>query len=187
MKLAKFSPWTKDFNRVIGAMRAGLNLWGFQPNFTLRDHSNNTWHFTYPHPPSRVTFQFFNNCFKTFKMWQNVFWSLILYFTGLFSGGLIYHYFHDPIHLEITQDYKNFVGIDDSDTKLSIDLFMVIFIFLSVGLVIGLIVLLLEIWCQFHQHFTCSFYLWRSQMHKKDSQVVCLFYTFWIWAHKSCS
>ena len=62
------------------------------------------------------------------------------------TGGLIFHYFHNPIQLEITQDYNNFVGVDDSETKLSIKIFLVIFIFLYVGLAIGLIVLLLEIW-----------------------------------------
>ena len=66
-----------------------------------------------------------------------------MFFT---TGGLIFHYFHNPIQLEITQDYNNFIGVDDSDTKLSIELFVVIFIFLGVGLAIGLIALLLEIW-----------------------------------------
>ena len=27
----------------------------------------------------------------------------VIYFTAIFTGGLIFHYFHDPIQLEITQ------------------------------------------------------------------------------------
>jgi len=42
-----------------------------------------------------------------------------------------------------------------------------------------------ESWCQFHQHFTHSFYTRRSQKRKNDSQVVSLFYTLGICVHKS--
>jgi len=44
-----------------------------------------------------------------------------------------------------------------------------------------------EIWGQFHQHSTSSFYVYRSQKSKKDSQVVSLFCTFGICAPKSCT
>ncbi len=62
------------------------------------------------------------------------------------AGGLIYHFFHEPIPLEITMDYLVFTFVDDSEEKLSIETFMVIFVFLSVGYVIGLLALLAEIW-----------------------------------------
>ena len=38
-------------------------------------------------------------------------------------------------------------------------------------------------WVQFHQHFTCSFYVSRSQKRKKYNQVVNLFYAFVIYEH----
>ena len=34
-------------------------------------------------------------------------------------------------------------------------------------------------WCQFHQHFTRSFYVDRTQKRKKDSQVKQIFLRFW--------
>jgi len=42
-----------------------------------------------------------------------------------------------------------------------------------------------SIWGQFNQNFTSSFYAWRSQMCKNDSQVVNLFYAFGIYKSKS--
>jgi len=42
-------------------------------------------------------------------------------------------------------------------------------------------------WAQFHQRSTYSFYALRSQKHKKDNQVVNLFYTFGIYERKSFS
>ncbi len=36
----------------------------------------------------------------------------------------------------------------------------------------------IETWGQFHQHFTGSFYTFRSQMQKKDSQVISVFLHF---------
>ena len=61
-------------------------------------------------------------------------------------GGLLYHFQHDPIPLEITFPYIVFTFVDDSEEKLSMETFMVLFIFLFVGLVTGLIALLAELW-----------------------------------------
>ncbi len=61
-------------------------------------------------------------------------------------GGLIYHYFHDPIQLEITIDYSVYEFVDDSDTKLTMETFLVLFILLYVGMAIGIITLIIEIW-----------------------------------------
>ena len=58
----------------------------------------------------------------------------------------MYHFFHEPIPLEITMDYKVFTFVDDSEEKLTVETFMVLFIFLFVGLVSGLIALLVEKW-----------------------------------------
>ena len=63
-----------------------------------------------------------------------------------FIGGLIFHYFHDPIQLEIALPYSVFVTEDDSDTKLSMEIFQVIFIFWAVGMALGLFTLLFEKW-----------------------------------------
>ena len=59
---------------------------------------------------------------------------------------MIFHYFHDPIQLEIAMPYSLFVTEDDSDTKLSMELFVVIFIFWSVGMVLAMSTLLFEKW-----------------------------------------
>ena len=64
----------------------------------------------------------------------------------LTSGGLIYHFCHDPIPLEITMDYLVFTFVDDSDEKLTMETFMVLFIFLTFGNLTGLIALCVEIW-----------------------------------------
>ncbi len=63
-----------------------------------------------------------------------------------FTGGLIFHYFHDPIQLEIAQPYSLFVTEDDSNTKLDIDLLLVVFIFWAVGMVLAMSTLLFEKW-----------------------------------------
>ena len=44
-----------------------------------------------------------------------------------------------------------------------------------------------EVWAQFHQRSTYSFYACRSQKRKKDSQVVNHFYDFGIYEHKICT
>ena len=62
-----------------------------------------------------------------------------------FLGGLIFHYFHNPVPLEMTMDYLIFTYVDDSNEKLTIETFLVLFIFLAVGLTMGIIVLFLEI------------------------------------------
>jgi hypothetical protein len=62
----------------------------------------------------------------------------------LTTGGLIYHYSHDPIQLEITMDYSIFDVVDDSEEKLTMETFMVLFIFLLVGIPIAFIALLIE-------------------------------------------
>jgi hypothetical protein len=62
------------------------------------------------------------------------------------SNGLMYHFFHDPLPLEITMDYLVFTFVDDSEEKLSIETFMVIFVFLLVGQISGIIALLVERW-----------------------------------------
>ncbi len=43
----------------------------------------------------------------------------------------------------------------------------------------------IELKCQFYQHFTDSFYAYRSQKCKKYSQAVSLFCAFWICTHMS--
>ena len=60
------------------------------------------------------------------------------------AGGLIHHFYHDPIPLEMTMEYTIFTFIDDSLEKLTLETFTVIFIFLSIGLAFGLIGLLVE-------------------------------------------
>ena len=62
------------------------------------------------------------------------------------SGGLLYHFYHEPIPLEITMDYSVFTFVDDSEEKLSMETFLILFIFLLCGLMIAPLVLLWEIW-----------------------------------------
>ena len=59
------------------------------------------------------------------------------------AGGLIYHFAHDPLQLEITMDYSAF-AVDDSEEKLTMEIFIVLFIFLLVGMPIALIALFVE-------------------------------------------
>ena len=35
------------------------------------------------------------------------------------AGGLIYHFFHEPMYLELTMDYLVFTFIDDSEVSIS--------------------------------------------------------------------
>ncbi len=63
-----------------------------------------------------------------------------------FLGGFIYHFFHDPLPLELTMDYPIFTGYDDSEEKLTLETFGLISIVLVFGWILGLITLLLEIY-----------------------------------------
>ncbi len=60
------------------------------------------------------------------------------------AGGLIHHFQHDPIQLEITMDYSIFDVVDDSEEKLTMETFMVLFIYWLVGIPIALSTLWLE-------------------------------------------
>ncbi len=60
------------------------------------------------------------------------------------TGGLIQHFYHDPIPLELMMDYLIFTFVDNSNEKLTLETFTVIFIFLAIGLAISLIALCVE-------------------------------------------
>jgi len=46
----------------------------------------------------------------------------------------------------LTHDYNIYVGVDDSETKLSMELFVVIFIFWAAGMVLAMSTMLFEKW-----------------------------------------
>jgi hypothetical protein len=61
------------------------------------------------------------------------------------AGGLIYHYWHEPLYLDLTIDPSVFTYVDDSKEKLSLETFLLIFIVWAVGMGIGILSLLAEI------------------------------------------
>jgi hypothetical protein len=63
------------------------------------------------------------------------------------AGGLIDHFAHQPLFLELTMDYDVFTVIDDSKDKLTLETFVVIFIVWLVGIISGLSCLLVELFC----------------------------------------
>ena len=65
---------------------------------------------------------------------------------ALRAGGLINFFYHDPLPLESTMAYDIFFKVDDSNEKLSIDVFFYLFIILLIGMILGLLCLLVEIY-----------------------------------------
>ena len=60
------------------------------------------------------------------------------------AGGLIDHFFNEPIPLEMTMDPKIFTYVDDSKEKLTLETFFLIFIIWGVGMGLGLVSLASE-------------------------------------------
>ena len=65
--------------------------------------------------------------------------------SRLRAGGLIKHYWDDPLYLEQTMSVKTFTFYDDSKDKLTLDTFFLTFVFLGSGMVLSLLALLVEI------------------------------------------
>jgi hypothetical protein len=70
------------------------------------------------------------------------------YFNELLSrlrgGGLIEHYWNDPLYLEQTMSMETFTFYDDSKDKLTLETLFLSFAFLAFGMVLSLITLLIE-------------------------------------------
>ena len=60
------------------------------------------------------------------------------------AGGLIFHFAHEPLFLEHVMDYQVFTYFDDSKDILTLEIFTVIFYFLLMGIIFGLICILVE-------------------------------------------
>jgi hypothetical protein len=59
-------------------------------------------------------------------------------------GGLIQHYWNDPLYLEQTMSLGIFTFYDDSKEKLTIETFFLIFTFWGIGMTLALSSLLAE-------------------------------------------
>lgn len=88
IQLPKYTPWLPDFNWAIEQMRAGVNLSScrlVQKAALLET----------------ISFQS-----RALLLIGTI---GIKYLNNLASGGLIYHFYHDPIQLEITMDYLVYI------------------------------------------------------------------------------
>ena len=65
--------------------------------------------------------------------------------SRLRAGGLIQHYWNDPLYLEQTMSMDTFTFYDNSKDKLTLETFFLIFVFLAFGMVLSLVTLLVEI------------------------------------------
>ena len=65
--------------------------------------------------------------------------------SRLRAGGLIKHYWNDPLYLEQTLSVETFTFYDNSKDKLTFDTFFLIFIFLGFGMTAALLSLFVEI------------------------------------------
>ena len=65
--------------------------------------------------------------------------------SSIRSGGLIFHFSHEPLPLELTMKSQIFEEVDDSKEKLSLDTLMLIFIIWFFGMVTGVVVLWIEV------------------------------------------
>ena len=61
------------------------------------------------------------------------------------AGGLISHYYSDPLYLEQTMDVSVFTFHDNSKDKLTMEQFLLIFLVLGFGMALALLALFLEI------------------------------------------
>ena len=61
------------------------------------------------------------------------------------AGGLITHYYSDPMYLEQTMDVSIFTFHDNSKEKLTMEQFLLIFLFLVFGMALAILALLFEI------------------------------------------
>jgi len=64
---------------------------------------------------------------------------------ALRAGGLINFFSEDPLPLESKMGNDIFFKVDDSNEKLSIDVFFYLFAFLLLGIILGLLCLMVEI------------------------------------------
>ena len=64
--------------------------------------------------------------------------------SNMRGGGLIQHYWNDPLYLEQTMSMDTFTYYDDSKDKLTLETFFLISIFLACGMVLSLIVFMVE-------------------------------------------
>ena len=65
--------------------------------------------------------------------------------SRLRAGGLILHYWNDPLYLEQTMSMDTFTYYDDSHDKLTLETFFLTFVFLAFGMVLSLVTLFVEI------------------------------------------
>ncbi len=95
--MPKYAPWTKDLNKAIAAIRAVITL--LLAIVGSLDSMN----------------------IIIFSIVVKANW---IYFDNKqcchFLGGLIFHFFHEPLSLELTLDYSVFYFVDDSKEKLSL-------------------------------------------------------------------
>ena len=61
------------------------------------------------------------------------------------AGGLIYHFMHDPIALEITMKREVFTFVDNSKDKLSVQHLFLVFVIWIIGMVLGFVCFVGEI------------------------------------------
>jgi hypothetical protein len=61
-------------------------------------------------------------------------------------GGLLYHFAHEPMFLELTMDDDVFYKLDDSKELLTMETFSLIFIIWLAGMGLGFVAMLAEIY-----------------------------------------
>ena len=60
------------------------------------------------------------------------------------AGGMILHFWNDPLYLEQTMSLETFTYYDNSRDKLTFETFFLIFVFLACGMALSLIALIVE-------------------------------------------
>ena len=71
--------------------------------------------------------------------------------SRLRAGGLILHYWYDPLALEQMMSMETFTYYDNSKDKLTLETFFLTFVFLAFGMVLSLCTLLVEVLVYRHQ------------------------------------